>query len=41
MVDWAAIASEEGVLSDGVHPSGFGIDQFTDRVVGAVDAWMA
>ena len=41
VVDWATIASQEGVLSDGIHPSGFGIEQFTDRVVDAVDAWMA
>jgi lysophospholipase L1-like esterase len=40
VVDWAAIASQEGVLSDGVHPSGFGIEQFTERVVDAVDAWI-
>ena len=41
VVDWATIASQEGVLSDGIHPSGFGIEQFTDRVVDAVDEWMA
>jgi lysophospholipase L1-like esterase len=41
VVDWAAIASQEGVLSDGVHPSGYGIEQFTDRVVAAVDEWVA
>ena len=29
------------MLSDGIHPSGFGIEQFTDRVVDAVDTWMA
>ena len=41
VVDWAAIAAEEGVLSDGVHPSGYGVEQFAERVVGAVDDWMA
>ena len=24
---------------DGIHPSGYGIEQFADRVVGAVDRW--
>ena len=41
VVDWAGIASEEGVLSDGVHPSGYGIEQFALRVAGAVANWMA
>ncbi len=41
VVDWAAIAAEDGVLFDGVHPSGYGIEQFAGRVVGAVDEWMA
>ena len=32
---------EDGVLDDGVHPSGFGVQAFSDRVVAAVDAWAA
>ena len=28
------------MLKDGIHPSGYGIDQFSDRVVGAVADWM-
>ena len=30
VVDWATIAAEDGVLSDGVHPSELGIQAFTD-----------
>jgi lysophospholipase L1-like esterase len=41
VVDWSAIAPDDGVLFDGVHPSGYGIEQFATRVVGAVDQWMA
>ena len=41
VVDWAEIAAEDGVLFDGVHPSGYGIEQFASRVTGAVDDWMA
>jgi GDSL-like Lipase/Acylhydrolase family len=40
VVDWASIAGEDGVLSDGIHPSDVGVDEFTSRVVAAVDAWM-
>ena len=41
VVDWSSIAPEDGVLDDGVHPSGFGVQAFSDRVVAAVDAWAA
>ena len=41
VVDWAEVASEDGVLQDGVHPSGYGIDQFADRVTFAVADWMS
>jgi lysophospholipase L1-like esterase len=41
VVDWASIAAEDGVLTDGVHPSGFGKDEFAERVASAVDDWMA
>ena len=40
VVDWASIASEDGVLSDGIHPSGFGRQAFADRVATAVEEWM-
>ena len=40
VVDWAGIAAEEGVLRDGVHPSGYGVDQFAGSVVSAVGDWM-
>jgi lysophospholipase L1-like esterase len=39
VVDWATVASEDGVLRDGIHPSGFGIDEFTRRVSTAVADW--
>ena len=41
VVDWASIASEDGVLTDGVHPSRSGGQEFTRRVVAAVDSWQA
>jgi len=39
VVDWATVADEDGVLRDGIHPSGFGIDEFTRRVSTAVADW--
>jgi lysophospholipase L1-like esterase len=36
VVDWANLADEEGVLTDGIHPSGYGIEQFADMVTRAV-----
>jgi lysophospholipase L1-like esterase len=39
VVDWASIAGEDGVLFDGVHPSGFGRDEFSRRVAQAVEDW--
>jgi hypothetical protein len=41
VVDWATVAAEDGVLRDGIHPSGFGIDEFTRRVSTAVGDWAA
>ena len=41
VVDWASVAAEDGVLTDGVHPSGFGVQEFSRRVVAAVDSWQA
>jgi lysophospholipase L1-like esterase len=41
VVDWASVAREDGVLTDNVHPSGFGRLEFARRVTGAVDAWMS
>ena len=40
VVDWASIAGEDGVLSDGVHPSGFGRDEFARRVSTELQSWM-
>ena len=41
VVDWYSIAGEDGVLVDGVHPSGFGKDEFSRRVAQTVRDWMA
>jgi lysophospholipase L1-like esterase len=41
LLDWSSIAAQDGVLRDGVHPSDFGVQAFSDRVVAAVDAWSA
>ena len=39
VVDWAAVAPEDGVLADNVHPSGFGRTEFARRVADGVTAW--
>lgn len=39
VVDWASVAASDGVLSDNVHPSGFGRSEFARRVIDGVDAW--
>ncbi len=39
VVDWASIAPDDGVLTDNVHPSGFGRAEFARRVADAVNAW--
>ncbi|MGH9270955.1 MAG: GDSL-type esterase/lipase family protein [Ilumatobacteraceae bacterium] len=36
IVNWADLAAEEGVLRDGIHPSGYGIEQFAEMVTRAV-----
>jgi len=41
IVDWYSIAGEDGVLVDGIHPSGFGKDEFSRRVAQTVSDWMA
>jgi lysophospholipase L1-like esterase len=40
VVDWYSIAGEDGVLVDGVHPSGFGKDEFSRRIAQTVSEWM-
>ena len=40
VVDWATVAAEDGVLSDGIHPSPFGRLEFARRVADGVDAWI-
>ena len=39
VVDWYSIAGEDGMLYDGVHPSGFGKAEFARRVTEAVNVW--
>lgn len=39
VVEWAALADEDGVLRDGIHPSGYGIDKFAELVTTAVAEW--
>lgn len=41
VVDWASIAGEDGVLEDGVHPSGFGRQELSRRIAETVQGWMA
>jgi lysophospholipase L1-like esterase len=40
VADWASVAPGEGVLSDGIHPSDEGTQQFADLVMGAVAPWL-
>ena len=39
VVEWAALAEEDGVLRDGIHPSGYGIEQFAEMVTAEVGQW--
>ena len=41
VVDWASVAQEDGVLTDNVHPSGFGRVEFARRVTDGVEAWIS
>ena len=41
VVDWASVAQEDGVLTDNVHPSGFGRIEFARRVTDGVNAWIS
>jgi lysophospholipase L1-like esterase len=41
VVEWAELADEDGVLRDGIHPSGYGIEQFAEMVTAAVGDWMS
>ncbi len=40
VADWAAVASGEGVLADGIHPSDEGTQQFAAVVMAAVQQWL-
>ena len=39
VVDWATVAHQDGVLTDNVHPSGFGRAEFARRVIAGVTTW--
>jgi lysophospholipase L1-like esterase len=41
VVDWASVAATDGVLTDNVHPSGFGRAEFARRVVEGVNVWIS
>ena len=41
VVEWADVADEDGVLRDGIHPSGYGIEQFAELVTAGVGEWMS
>ena len=40
VADWASVASGDGVLADGIHPSAEGTQQFADVVMAAVQEWL-
>ncbi len=40
IANWAAVASGEGVLTDGIHPSDEGAQQFAAVVMAAVEPWL-
>ena len=40
VADWATVASGEGVLADGIHPSAEGTQQFAAVVMAAVQEWL-
>ena len=41
VADWAALAPGDGVLSDGIHPSDQGVQQFADLVMNSVQPWLS
>ncbi len=41
VVAWADLADEDGVLRDGIHPSGYGIEQWSELVTAAVSTWVS
>jgi lysophospholipase L1-like esterase len=41
VADWAAVAPADGVLSDGIHPSDAGVQQFAGVVTNAVQPWLS
>lgn len=40
VADWASVASGDGVLADGIHPTAEGEQQFSAVVMAAVEAWL-
>ena len=39
IAEWSDIATEDGMLSDGIHPSDDGTLEFTDLVTDEIDNW--
>lgn len=39
IVEWSAVAGEDGMLTDGIHPGTVGVEVFADLVAGGVDRW--
>ena len=40
VVPWADVADDDGVLSDGIHPSATGVDAFAELVAAGVAEWL-
>jgi lysophospholipase L1-like esterase len=40
VADWATVASADGMLSDGIHPTPEGRERFADVVAAAVQPWL-
>ena len=40
IAEWSDIATEDGMLSDGIHPSDDGTIEFTDLVRDEIDNWL-
>jgi lysophospholipase L1-like esterase len=41
VAEWAAVAPGDGVLSDGIHPTDQGVQQFAGVVMNAVQPWLS
>ncbi|MBA3604620.1 MAG: hypothetical protein H0W46_01335 [Acidimicrobiia bacterium] len=41
IVNWSAVAAGNGMLSDGIHPSGAGVEAFAELVSAGVANWLS